>query len=38
MNNKLSILTKGLFKENPTLVLTLGMCPSLELQLLLIMV
>ncbi len=29
MNNKLSILTKGLFKENPTLVLTLGMCPSL---------
>lgn len=29
MNNKLSILTKGLFKENPTLVLILGMCPSL---------
>ncbi len=29
MNSKLSILTKGLFKENPTLVLILGMCPSL---------
>ena len=27
--NKLSILTKGLIKENPTLVLVLGMCPSL---------
>lgn len=29
MNSKLSILTKGLFKENPTLVLILGMCPAL---------
>lgn len=29
MNSKISILTRGLFKENPTLVLTLGMCPSL---------
>lgn len=29
MNRKLSILTKGIFKENPTLILNLGMCPSL---------
>lgn len=29
MNSKLSILAKGLFKENPTLVLILGMCPAL---------
>ncbi len=29
MNNKVNILTRGLFKENPTLVLTLGMCPAL---------
>ena len=28
-NNKLSILTKGLIKENPTLVLLLGTCPFL---------
>ena len=27
--NKLSILTNGIIKENPTLVLTLGMCPTL---------
>lgn len=27
--NKLSILTKGLLRENPTLVLVLGMCPAL---------
>ncbi|MEG1555863.1 MAG: electron transport complex subunit E [Bacteroidales bacterium] len=27
--SKLNILTKGLFKENPTLVLVLGTCPSL---------
>ena len=29
MNSKLSIVTKGIFKENPTLILNLGMCPSL---------
>ena len=28
-NSKLSILTKGLIKENPTLVLLLGTCPFL---------
>lgn len=27
--SKLSILTKGIFKENPTFVLILGMCPTL---------
>ena len=27
--NKLSILTKGFFKENPVLVLVLGTCPTL---------
>lgn len=27
--NKLKILTKGILKENPTLVLVLGTCPSL---------
>lgn len=27
--SKLNILTKGFFKENPTLVLVLGTCPSL---------
>ncbi|MDD4395353.1 MAG: Rnf-Nqr domain containing protein, partial [Bacteroidales bacterium] len=27
--SKVRILTKGLLKENPTLVLILGMCPSL---------
>ena len=27
--NKLNILTKGLIKENPNLVLLLGMCPAL---------
>lgn len=27
--NKLKILTKGFFKENPTLVLVLGTCPTL---------
>lgn len=29
MNNKLSILTKGIIKENPVLVLLLGTCPTL---------
>lgn len=29
MNNKLSILNKGIFKENPTFILNLGMCPPL---------
>ena len=29
MANKLSIITKGLLKENPTFVLVLGMCPTL---------
>lgn len=29
MANKLSIVTKGIFKENPTFVLILGMCPTL---------
>ena len=28
-NSKLNILTKGLFKENPTLILVLGCCPTL---------
>ena len=28
-SNKLNILTKGFFKENPTFVLLLGMCPTL---------
>ena len=28
MANKLSIITKGLLKENPTFVLVLGMCPT----------
>lgn len=28
-NSKLSILTKGFFKENPTLILVLGCCPTL---------
>ena len=27
--SKLQILTKGLIKENPTLILVLGTCPSL---------
>ena len=27
--SKLSILTKGLIKENPALILILGMCPTL---------
>lgn len=27
--SKLSIITKGIFKENPTFVLVLGMCPTL---------
>ena len=27
--NKLSIITKGLIKENPVLVLLLGTCPTL---------
>ena len=27
--SKLSILTKGIIKENPTFVLILGMCPTL---------
>ena len=29
MNSKLSLITKGLVKENPTFVLLLGMCPTL---------
>ncbi len=29
MGNKLSILTKGIIKENPVLVLVLGTCPTL---------
>ncbi len=29
INNKLSILTKGIIKENPVLVLLLGTCPAL---------
>ena len=29
MANKLSIITKGFIKENPTFVLVLGMCPTL---------
>ena len=28
-NNKLSLVLKGLIKENPTFVLVLGMCPTL---------
>ena len=28
-NNKLSLVLKGLIKENPTFVLILGMCPTL---------
>ena len=28
-NSKLSILTKGFFRENPTLILVLGCCPTL---------
>ena len=27
--NKLSIILKGIIKENPTFVLVLGMCPTL---------
>ena len=27
--NKLSVLTKGIIKENPVLVLLLGLCPTL---------
>ncbi len=29
MNNNLQILSRGLFKENPVLVLLLGLCPTL---------
>ena len=29
MSNKLSLITKGLIKDNPTFVLVLGMCPTL---------
>ena len=29
MRNKWQILTKGLLKENPVLVLALGICPTL---------
>ncbi len=29
MANKLSLITKGFIKENPTFVLVLGMCPTL---------
>ena len=28
-NNKLSLIIKGIIKENPTFVLILGMCPTL---------
>ena len=28
-NSKLSVLTKGIIKENPVLVLLLGTCPTL---------
>lgn len=28
-DNKLAILTKGIIKENPVLVLLLGTCPTL---------
>ena len=28
-SNKLQLITKGFFKENPTFVLVLGMCPTL---------
>ena len=28
-NSKLNIMTKGFFKENPTLILVLGCCPTL---------
>lgn len=31
MNDKLKILTKGIIKENPVLVLVLGTCPTLAL-------
>ncbi|MBQ3247378.1 MAG: electron transport complex subunit RsxE, partial [Alistipes sp.] len=27
--NKLSIILKGIIKDNPTFVLVLGMCPTL---------
>ena len=30
-NNKLSIILKGLIKENPVLVLILGTCPTLAI-------
>ena len=29
MSNKLSLITDGLVKNNPTFVLVLGMCPTL---------
>ena len=29
MNSHLKELTKGIFKENPTFVIMLGMCPTL---------
>ena len=28
-NNRLSLILKGIIKENPTFVLVLGMCPTL---------
>ena len=31
MKEKMKILTNGIFKENPTLVLLLGMCPTLAI-------
>ncbi|MCL2302784.1 MAG: electron transport complex subunit E [Lentimicrobiaceae bacterium] len=29
MNNKLNLITRGIIKENPTLIMVLGLCPSL---------
>jgi electron transport complex protein RnfE len=29
MNSKLNLITRGIIKENPTLIMVLGLCPSL---------
>jgi len=29
MNNRINLLTRGIIKENPTLIMVLGLCPSL---------
>jgi electron transport complex protein RnfE len=29
MNNRVNLLTRGLIKENPTLIMVLGLCPAL---------